>query len=241
MSGLKLIVTGATGFVGREIIRQCLSHPDITEVIALARSSVAAPGKLPEGADPSKLKSIVIEDYTVYPPEVKKEFAGAAACIWTVAIMPWNQKTYDFEELKRVCHTSAIAGLRAMHESGPATPFRFLYMSGIAAERDQSLTPKFYPEYCLMRGDAENQLLALAVEFGDGVEVAAARPGSITASDDPDLIAKAESAKAAAGIPSIDVVDLVAAMINQVTRGFEKEPLTTEDMNRIAETLHKTI
>jgi hypothetical protein len=33
----------------------------------------------------------------------------------------------------------------------PGEPFRFLYMSGIAAERDQTKTPFFMPPYTLMR------------------------------------------------------------------------------------------
>jgi len=32
-----------------------------------------------------------------------------------------------------------------------ASPFRFMYMSGSAAERDQKKTPSLMPEYCLMR------------------------------------------------------------------------------------------
>lgn len=38
-----------------------------------------------------------------------------------------------------------------MHEAGVNRPFRFLYMSGFAVERDQTKTPTFYPEYTLMR------------------------------------------------------------------------------------------
>ncbi|KAI0466323.1 NAD(P)-binding protein [Xylaria cf. heliscus] len=235
---MKLIVTGATGFVGQEIIRQSLLHPKITTVVALARSPVAVPEKLPV-ADLSKLKSVVIQDYTVYPDEVKKEFSGADACIWTVAITPSKSKTYDFEEVKRICHTSAIAGLRSIHEAGPAIPFRFLYMSGAAAERDQNKTPKTMPQYCLMRGETENQLLALASELGN-IEVAVAKPGYITASGDLTRSAMAAMVKAVSGIPSINVVDLVAAMLDQVIRGFAKEPLTPEDLAKIAETLSQT-
>ncbi|KAJ8122183.1 hypothetical protein O1611_g9905 [Lasiodiplodia mahajangana] len=148
---MKLIVTGATGFVGKELIRQSLSHPKITSVVALARSPVAVPETLPASADSSKLKAVVIQDYEVYPDEIKKEFSGAAACIWTVAITPTKSKAYDFKEVKRICLTSPVAGLRAMHEAGPATPFRFLYMSGAAAERDQEKTPGWMAEYSLMR------------------------------------------------------------------------------------------
>jgi hypothetical protein len=81
---MKLIIAGATGFVAREVIRQSLSRPEITSVVALARSSVAVPEKLPAGADASKLKSVVIQDYEVYSDDIKKEFSGAGACIWYV-------------------------------------------------------------------------------------------------------------------------------------------------------------
>ncbi|KAI1188392.1 NAD(P)-binding protein [Nemania serpens] len=235
---MKLIVTGATGFVGREIVRQSLSHPKISSVIALARRPVAAPETPLAGADLSKLKSVVIQDYEVYPDEIKKEFSGAGACIWTVAITPSKSKTYDFEEVRRICQTSAIACLRSMHEAGPAMPFRFLYTSGVAAERDPTKTPTFMPQYSLMRGETENQLLALGRELG-GVEVAAAKPGYITASGDLTRAAMGAMITVASGIPSINVEDLAAAMLNQVVEGFEKEPLMPQDLIRIAGTISR--
>ncbi|KAI0116494.1 NAD(P)-binding protein [Nemania sp. FL0031] len=235
---MKLIVTGATGFVGKELIRQSLLHPNITSVVALARSPVAIPETLPASADSSKLKAVVIQDYEVYPDEIKKEFSGAAACIWTVAITPTKSKMYDFKEVKRVCQTSTIAGLRAMHEAGPATPFRFLYMSGAAAERDQEKTPWYMPEYSLMRGETENQLLALGRELG-GIEVAAAKAGLVTEPGDFKRAAMGFAVKVTTGIPSINVGTLVAAMLDQVVNGFEKEPLTPHDLIRIGETVSK--
>ena len=45
-------------------------------------------------------------------------------------------------------------GLQAMfeaHSEGNTRPFRFLYMSGAATERDQSKTPSWMPQYSLMR------------------------------------------------------------------------------------------
>lgn len=51
---MKLIVAGATGLVGSEIIKQCLQINEITQVIALARKPV----QVEEGTDPtSKLMS----------------------------------------------------------------------------------------------------------------------------------------------------------------------------------------
>jgi hypothetical protein len=50
-----------------------------------------------------------------------------------------------------VCHTCTLAGLDAIYEAGPAKPFRFLYMSGLTGERDQTKKPRFLAEYSLMR------------------------------------------------------------------------------------------
>lgn len=74
---MKLIVAGATGLVGSEIIRQALQNSDVTEVIALARKPVTI-----DDSSAFKLKSVVIRDYAEYPDEVKAELAGADACIW---------------------------------------------------------------------------------------------------------------------------------------------------------------
>ncbi len=75
---MKLVIAGASGFVGSEVLRQSLKRSDITSIVALARKPVVAP----EGLDAAKLKSVVIEDYEKYPVNIKKELAGADACIW---------------------------------------------------------------------------------------------------------------------------------------------------------------
>ena len=79
---MKLIVAGASGFVATEVIRQSLSIPKITAVIAIARRPVATPSNLSKGADASKLHSVVLDSYGTYPDDVIKQLAGADACIW---------------------------------------------------------------------------------------------------------------------------------------------------------------
>ncbi|KAI0900667.1 NAD(P)-binding protein [Annulohypoxylon nitens] len=219
---MKLIVSGATGFVAKEVIRQSLSISEITSVIALARKPVSAPEKLPEGADVSKLRSVVVKDYDQYPEDVRKEFAGASACIWTVAITPSKSKMYDFEEVKRICQTCTLSGFNAIYESGVSKPFRFLYTSGAATERDQTKTPA-----------RQTKVLALASEL-DGVEACVAKPGFITAPGEIMKSIAGTMIQLTVGIPSISVVDLAKVMLDQVVNGFEKEPLMPEDLARIA-------
>lgn len=74
---MKLIVAGATGFVASEVIRQAVRMPEITSIIALARRPITV-----DKPESSKIKNVVIKDYGEYPEEVKKELAGADACIW---------------------------------------------------------------------------------------------------------------------------------------------------------------
>ena len=75
-----------------------------------------------------------------------------------MAITPTKSRAFEFDKVRRVCQEHTLVGLQAMlearGESGNqkmSQPFRFVYMSGSTAERDQSKTPSFMPEYTLMR------------------------------------------------------------------------------------------
>jgi len=86
-SNMKLIVAGSTGFVGTELIRQALSNPSITSIVALARRLTTEPQTVGPGADLAKLKSVICEDFGNYPESVKQELAGADACIWYTNVL----------------------------------------------------------------------------------------------------------------------------------------------------------
>lgn len=87
---MKIIIAGATGLVGSELVKQSLYIPEITSVIALARKPVRLDGQ----ANSSKVKSVVVKDYGEYPDEVKAEFTGADACIWYGLIQDFHTKTH---------------------------------------------------------------------------------------------------------------------------------------------------
>jgi uncharacterized protein YbjT (DUF2867 family) len=80
---MNLIVAGATGLVGTEVIRQSMQISQVTHVIALSRKPV----QVEDDIDSSKLKSVLISDYEECPDHVKAEFAGADACIWCVSVV----------------------------------------------------------------------------------------------------------------------------------------------------------
>ncbi|KAK7430743.1 hypothetical protein QQZ08_002787 [Neonectria magnoliae] len=236
---MKLIVAGANGFAATEVIRQSLLLREVTSVVALSRQPIS----VGSSAGSSKLKTVIVKNYDSYPDDIRKEFADANACIWTVAVTPSKSKALDFAEVRRVCQEFPLAGLKAMHEASPARPFRFLYMSGFTAERDQTKTPDFMPQYALMRGETETKLLAYAADHQGEIEVCAAKPGFITA---PGIALAWRSAfafvlKLTHGLASISITDISAAMLDQVIYGFEKEPLFTDDLTRIGREALKRI
>jgi len=73
---MKIILTGSTGFIGQEILLQCLSHPQITSLIILSRRALPV-------SDP-KLKVVLLEDFTRMSEEVLGELKGYDGCIWFV-------------------------------------------------------------------------------------------------------------------------------------------------------------
>ena len=80
---MKLIVTGATGFIGAEVLRQALRNPNITCVVAFTRRSVSCPDDAGPAANQAKFCSVVLTDWlSPYPDSVMEHLQGADGCVW---------------------------------------------------------------------------------------------------------------------------------------------------------------
>ncbi|PRP82340.1 hypothetical protein PROFUN_10244 [Planoprotostelium fungivorum] len=234
---MKLVITGGSGFVATEVIIQSLCNPSITSVIALARRPLSLPTSLPPTADVNKWKSLVVSDYSTYPEDVKRELSDADACIWTVAITPAKSASYDSKTVRKICLDDTMAGLNAIIEARSSSsasegkPFRFIYMSGSAAERDQTKTPSFYPEYSLMRGETENLVLSFARDHS--FDACVIKPGPITAPWSIGRHLLGFLVRWTMGLHPVSVQEVSATMLHQVVNGFDKEPLEIDDIIRI--------
>lgn len=80
-NNMKIILAGSTGFIGHEVLNQCLNHPSITAVIALSRRELPAEISSSKHAS-TKLKVVIMEDWLSYPEAVIEELRGAEGCIW---------------------------------------------------------------------------------------------------------------------------------------------------------------
>ncbi|AEO71933.1 uncharacterized protein THITE_2148503 [Thermothielavioides terrestris NRRL 8126] len=235
---MKLIVAGSTGFVATEVIRQALANPAVASVVALGRRKAPEPQRLDPGADVSKFTSVVLENFdNEYPESVKGALAGADACIWTIAVTPSKSKTVPREQVIKVSRDYAVKCLETLsrlpREGDSKKPLRFIYISGHKAERDQSKKPLIIGDYLLIRGEAETRILETAKQTGGAVQAAVAKPGLISGPGKKTSWLQ-RTLLSLIGLPSIEVSEIAAALLQQAVKGVEKETLSNDDMIRIA-------
>lgn len=74
---MKVIVTGATGLVGREIVQQCLADPRINKVVILTRRAVSMDIESHPKAD-----VVMLQDFSRYSDDLLSRLEGSSACLW---------------------------------------------------------------------------------------------------------------------------------------------------------------
>lgn len=73
---MKIVITGATGFLGSEVLEQCCHSTGIDSVIVLTRRPLQGNGIH------AKIRQVIVQDFRCYSPEVLEAIADADACIW---------------------------------------------------------------------------------------------------------------------------------------------------------------
>ncbi|KAJ4300795.1 hypothetical protein N0V90_002883 [Kalmusia sp. IMI 367209] len=231
---MKLIVTGATGFVGTEVVRLALRNKAITAVIALSRKQIQVPEYAGSEVDTSKLQTVILQDWTKpYSESTKEKLQGADACIWTLAVTPTKSKDVDFVEVTKICHDYTVNGLENMATIANK-PFRFVYTSGVTVERDQTKTLPFLGEYRLMRGRVENFVIDFAKKHEPDVQATVTKPAGIEGPGHAKNDALTSVWAQFGPLPWVHVSELAAAMIEQCLGGITNDPLWSQDLAEIA-------
>ncbi|KAI1269925.1 hypothetical protein F5Y18DRAFT_372018 [Xylariaceae sp. FL1019] len=175
---MKVVITGATGFVGSEVVRQAIASDKVTQALVLTRKPLPD-----EFTKSEKIKVFTIKDFSAsYSEDLLEQLSGAEACIW--AIGGRAPQFADVETARKVSvdYTLNAANAFVTHLAGnlPASQkFRFVFCSGKFAEWDDNKSLVFMSDTRHIKGQVEKALCSLADDNKDKLEVFIARPGGI--------------------------------------------------------------
>jgi uncharacterized protein YbjT (DUF2867 family) len=140
---MKIVIFGATGTAGSEVVRQAISDPDITKVIVVVRR--------PLGFEHPKMQIIIRHDFLDYK-ELLLVFREMDACIWCLGI---SQTKVNKEQYFIITHDYAVCAARAMLSVNPEISFVFLSGQGAdSSEKSRIL-------FARVKGQTENALKLL--------------------------------------------------------------------------------
>ncbi|MFI5958621.1 epimerase [Cryptosporangium sp. NPDC051539] len=143
---MKVILFGATGMVGQGVLRECLLAPDVTEVLAVGRSSLQrASLQLDEG----KLRERVLPDLADLSP-IADELAGFDACFFCLGVSSVGMSEADY---RRITYDLTLSAARLLAAKNPG--MTFTYVSG------QGTTTQGRSMWAKVKGKTEDDLLAL--------------------------------------------------------------------------------
>ncbi|KFY94867.1 hypothetical protein V498_03679 [Pseudogymnoascus sp. VKM F-4517 (FW-2822)] len=208
---MKVILTGATGFIGGEVLRQALLHPSITTLIVLSRRALSPPITHP------KLHVIILADFAIYPPEVLTQLDGAEACIWTLGI---KSSSIPDQRLVSLTYTLALATALTQLPTPPKQPIRFLFTGGTLSITDPNSSAFFLGPARRVKGEAETEILAFAAreENRGKIEVMVTRPGMVHA---PGSVVGMLVSGFPAAVKGVGVRELAAVSLDVVVKGWQ--------------------
>ncbi|MDP1677477.1 MAG: epimerase [Bacteroidota bacterium] len=141
---MNIIITGVTGVVGSETVRQALLNPRITRLTAISRRPISIQHE--------KLRVIILKNFLDYS-DIMNDLKVHDACLWCLGVSQ-NQVRSD-EEYHTITHDYAISAANAMLSVNPNIVFGFV--SGLGADT----TEKSKMLFARVKGKTENALLKL--------------------------------------------------------------------------------
>ncbi|KAJ9659238.1 hypothetical protein H2198_003242 [Neophaeococcomyces mojaviensis] len=222
---MKVVLSGSTGYIGSEVLTQCLDHPSITSVLVLTRRD---PGEL---AKNPKAKVIIVKDFTSYDEPTVNELKTADAAIWCLGTSTGDERV-DIEY--------PLAFIKAIKTRPPGSShFRYVQLSGAFTEpppeegqKERSLW--FYANGRRVRGATEARVLE-TTEHGSesGFTVYIVKPGAV-------LTNYATILQCVLGESlSIGMNELGATMVDLAVHGNEQKVFRNQEIIKYGRELQK--
>ncbi|KAI1173396.1 hypothetical protein F4777DRAFT_451248 [Nemania sp. FL0916] len=164
---MKILITGATGSIGSGCLRQCLSNPSITTVVAFVRRDLP-----PDVSNHPKLKCILMQEFSQWPDEILQAHSDAAGMIWAMGTYK-GSRAVDLEYPLAFLE----AMIRVLESAQARHKFNYVHVGGMFTRQDQE------KKLCLLefprklRGLAEMKVVEFANSHEELLKTFVVRPG----------------------------------------------------------------
>jgi len=175
---MRLLLTGATGAAGIQILRTAIQDESITKITILTRRHLPQWVDLPQT---DKTNIIILDDFLNYPVDLPPRLADHDACIWALGRSSsglseeeYTKITYDYLMAAIIALEKGGVGEVTTKEDGSAKerpPFQFVFISAMGADQ----TEKSFTKFARIKGRAEKSLLGLPPS--SNIKATVIRPG----------------------------------------------------------------
>ncbi len=140
---MKVIITGATGMIGKGVLLECLDHPSVESVLIISRSKM--------DLNHPKLKQVIHKDFSDYST-IKDQLAGYDACFLCMGV---SSAGMNEEKYRVITYDYTLALARALKELNPNMTCTYVSGQGTdSSEKGRSM-------WARVKGKTENDLLKL--------------------------------------------------------------------------------
>jgi hypothetical protein len=216
---INVIITGATGMVGEGVLHECIIHPEIDHILLINRK--------PCGVIHPKVEEIIHNNFFDLSA-IEEKLSYYQACFFCLGVTSINKKEPEYFKLTHTL-TLHIAEMLLKHNKD----LTFCYISGTGTDS----TEKGRTMWARIKGKTENDLMKLNFK-----NVYLFRPGYIN----PTKGLKNSHAFYAPFSIIYPVLkflfpkytstlkEVALAMINSALKGYEKNILEIQDINKLA-------
>ena len=214
---MKFILMGATGFVGEGVLLECLSHPDVEEVLSISRK--------PVGLSHSKLRQLIVPNFAEIA-RMKDQVTGYDACMYCVGVSSWGM---DEATYTKITYDTTLGVAAVLAEVNPGMVFNFV--SG----RSTDSSEKGKVMWARVKGKTENALRNYSFKNQYNF-----RPGSMKPTPGQRNVKPVHRIvsfiyRSLFPGKTIQMREVGLAMINAVLYGYPKQTLEMEDIEKLAQ------
>ncbi len=214
-----VIITGATGMIGKGVLLECLDNDTIGKVLVIGRN--------PVGIQHPKLKELIHLDFTDFS-SVKNQLSDYDACFFCLGVSAGGMKEAQYKKITYDL-TLALANILFKINSG----MTFNYVSGVGTDSSE----KGRMMWARVKGKTENDLLRLGFK-----QAYMFRPGAIIPLKGIKSKTKSyqfiydyftwllKGIKAFVPNSIVDTTQIGLAMVNSMLRGYDKKVLGPKDI-----------